>query len=230
MRAGGKIAEVGEWKRPHSYRDPMEEVEAVRKRVGIIDVSTLGKLDVVGKDAPALLDRIYTHYFSNLGVGRIRYGIICSDSGIIMDDGTVTRLADDHYYVTTGTGNIDLIEEWFRWWLVGTDMCAHVANVTPGFAAVNVAGPRARDTLQKLTDVDLSKDKFRYMRSARGQVAGVPALLLRVGFVGEAGWELHFPPRPASTSGRPCWKRVRSLASCPSGSRPSASSGWRRST
>ena len=193
VRAGGKIAEVGEWKRPHSYRDPVEEIEAVRNRVGIIDVSTLGKLDVVGKDAPALLDRIYTHYFSNLGVGRIRYGIICSDSGIIMDDGTVTRLADDHYYVTTGTGNIDLIEEWFRWWLVGTDMCAHVANVTPGFAAVNVAGPRARDTLQKLTDVDLSKDKFRYMRSARGQVAGVPTLLLRVGFVGEAGWELHFP-------------------------------------
>ena len=174
VRAGGKIAEVGQWKRPHSYRDPVEEIEAVRNRVGIIDVSTLGKLDVVGKDAPAVLDHIYTHYFSNLGVGRIRYGIICSDSGIIMDDGTVTRLADDHYYVTTGTGNIDLIEEWFRWWLVGTDMCAHVANVTPGFAAVNVAGPRARDTLQKLTDVDLSKDKFRYMRSARGQVAGVP--------------------------------------------------------
>ena len=193
VRGGGKIAEVGQWKRPHSYRDPAEEIEAVRNRVGIIDVSTLGKLDVVGKDAPALLDLVYTHYFSNLRVGRIRYGIICSDSGIIMDDGTVTRLADDHYYVTTGTGNIDLVEEWFRWWLVGTDMRAHVANVTPGFAAVNVAGPRARETLQKITDVDISKDNFRYMRSANGQVAGVPCLLLRVGFVGEAGWELHFP-------------------------------------
>ena len=150
----------------------LNEIEAVRNRVGIIDVSTLGKLDVVGKDAPALLDRVYTHYFSNLGVGRIRYGVICSDSGIIMDDGTVTRLADDHYYVTTGTGNIDLVEEWFRWWTVGTEMCAYVANVTPGFGAVNVAGPKARETLQKLTEVDLSKDKFRYMRSARGEVAG----------------------------------------------------------
>ena len=193
VRAGGKMAEVGQWKRPHSYRDPTDEVEAVRTRVGIIDVSTLGKLDVVGKDAPALLDRVYTHHFSNLRVGRVRYGIICSDSGIIMDDGTVTRLADDHYYVTTGTGNIDVVEEWFRWWMVGTGMRTHVANVTPGFAAVNVAGPRARDTLQKLTDVDLSRDKFRYMRSARGEVAGVPALFLRVGFVGETGWELHYP-------------------------------------
>ena len=193
VRAGGRMAEVGQWKRPHSYGDPIDEIKAVRNGVGIIDVSTLGKLDVVGKDAPALLDRVYTHYFSNLRVGRIRYGVICSDSGIIMDDGTVTRLAEDHYYVTTGTGNIDLVEEWFRWWVVGTGMCAHVANVTPGFGAVNVAGPKARETLQKITDVDLSRDKFRYMGSARGEVAGVPALFLRVGFVGEAGWELHFP-------------------------------------
>ena len=193
VRSGGKMAEVGQWKRPHSYGDPIDEIKAVRNGVGIIDVSTLGKLDVVGKDAPALLDRVYTHYFSNLGVGRIRYGVICSDSGIIMDDGTVTRLADDHYYVTTGTGNIDLVEEWFRWWIVGTGMCAHVANVTPGFGAVNVAGPKARKTLQKLTDMDLASDKFRYMRSARGEVAGAPTLFLRVGFVGEAGWELHFP-------------------------------------
>ena len=75
VRAGGKIAEVGEWKRPHSYRDPVEEIEAVRNRVGIIDVSTLGKLDVVGKDAPALLDRIYTHYFSNLESGGSGTGL-----------------------------------------------------------------------------------------------------------------------------------------------------------
>ena len=136
---------------------------------------------------------MYTHHFSNLRVGRIRYGVLCADNGTILDDGTVTRLADDHYFVTTTTGNVELIEEWFKWWMAGTGMCAHVTNVTSAFAAINVAGPRARDTLTKLTDVDLSPDAFRYMRSARGDVAGVPTIFLRIGFVGEAGWEVHFP-------------------------------------
>ena len=193
IEAGGHMAEVGEWKRPHSYGSPMEEARAVRERVGIIDVSTLGKLDVRGKDAPKLMDKVYTHHFSNLGVGRIRYGMICSDSGIILDDGTVTRLAEDIYYVTTGSGNIDLVEEWFRWWAAGTGMCAHVTNVTPGFCAINVAGPRARETMLKLTDVDISPEAFKYMRSASGIVAGVPSHLMRIGFVGETGWEIHIP-------------------------------------
>ena len=191
--AGGAIVEVGEWKRAHSYGSPMDEVRAVRERVGIIDVSTLGKLDVRGSDAPMLMDKVYTHYFSNLRVGRTRYGMICSDNGIILDDGIVTRLAEDRYYVTTGTGNIDLVEEWFRWWAVGTGMCVHITNLTPGLAAINVAGPRARDTLRKLTDVDLSPRAFRYMRTASGAVAGVPSLLVRIGFVGETAWEIHFP-------------------------------------
>jgi sarcosine oxidase subunit alpha len=193
LEMGARMAEVGEWKRPHSYRDVQEEVRAVRERVGIIEVSTLGKLDVRGKDAGKLLDRVYTHIFSNLPVGRIRYGMICSDSGIILDDGTVTRLAEDRFYVTTGTGNVDLVEEWFKWWVAGTGICVHVTNLTPGVAAVNVAGPRARETLSKLTDINLSPEKFKYMTSAQGQVAGVPCLLLRIGFVGETGWEVHFP-------------------------------------
>ncbi|MEE9199285.1 MAG: aminomethyltransferase family protein, partial [Dehalococcoidia bacterium] len=90
-------------------------------------------------------------------------------------------------------GNIDLVEEWFRWWVAGTGMCAHVTNVTSGSAAINVAGPRARDTLGKLTEIDLSPEGFKYMRSASGVVAGVPSLLMRIGFVGETGWEVHFP-------------------------------------
>ena len=190
---GAQMMELGPWQRPYSYGSPQEECLAVRERVGIIDVGTLGKLDVRGRDAPALLDKVYTHYLSNLRVGRIRYGILCFENGTVLDDGTVTRLADDRYFVTTTTGNIDLIEEWFKWWMAGTGMCAHVANVTGAYAAINVAGPRARDTLAKLTEVDLSPQAFRYMRSAQGDVAGVPAIFLRIGFVGETGWELHFP-------------------------------------
>ena len=192
LELGGDMVVVGEWLRPNTYGSAVEEVAAVRERVGMIDVSTLGKLEVTGLNAPTFLDRVYTNRMSNLRHGRIRYGIICSDSGIILDDGSVTRLGDD-YYVTTGTGNIDLVDEWFQQWLVGSGACVHVTNVTHGIGAFNVAGPSARDTLSKLTSVDLSSASFRYMRAATGEVAGVPATLLRMGFVGETGWEVHVP-------------------------------------
>ena len=190
---GARMVESGPWLRPHNYGSPADECIAVRERVGIIDVGTLGKLEVLGSDAGALLDRLYTHRFSDLPVGRIRYGLMTSDNGVILDDGTVTRLAGDRYFVTTTSGNADVIEEWFNWWNAGAGNHAHVVNVTAGYGAVNVAGPRARETLAKLTGIDLSTRAFRYMRSAQGDVAGVPCLLLRIGFVGEAGWELHFP-------------------------------------
>ena len=165
IELGAKMVEIGEWKRPHSYGSPQDEVMAVRERVGIIDVSTLGKLDVQGQDVPWLMDKVYTHNFSNLRPGRVRYGLMCSDAGVILDDGTVTRLDQNRYYVTTGTGNIDLVEQWFRWWTAGVRACVHIANVTHGFAAINIAGPKARETLSKLTDIDLSTDAFRYMSS-----------------------------------------------------------------
>lgn len=191
IELGAKMVEIGEWKRPHSYGSPQDEVMAVRERVGIIDVSTLGKLDVQGEDVPWLMDQIYTHNFSNLKPGRVRYGLMCSDAGVILDDGTVTRLDQNRYYVTTGTGNIDLVEQWFRWWTADSRNCAHIANVTHGFAAINIAGPRARETLSKLTNIDLSTDAFRYMSSTSGYVADIPALIMRIGFVGETGWEIH---------------------------------------
>ncbi len=190
---GARMVESGPWLRPHRYGSPADECVAVRERVGIIDVGTLGKLEVLGSDAGQLLDRLYTHRFSDLPIGRIRYGLMTSDNGVIMDDGTVARLGEERYFVTTTSGNADVIEEWFNWWNAGAGNNAHVINVTAAYGAVNVAGPRSRETLAKLTDIDLSPRAFRYMRSAQGEVAGVPCLLLRIGFVGEAGWEVHFP-------------------------------------
>ena len=201
---GALMVESGPWQRPHNYGSAHDEAIAVRQRVGIIDVSTLGKLDVQGKDVPALLDLLYTNTFSDLRVGRVRYGLMCSDNGAILDDGTVTRLAEDRFFVTTTSGNADVIEEWFKWWMVGSGPCAHVTNVTGAYGAVNVAGPKARETLSKLTDTDLAPDRFRYMRSRQGQVAGVPCLLMRIGFVGETGWELHFP----AEHGEYLWKSI----------------------
>jgi sarcosine oxidase subunit alpha len=192
-KAGAKMVELGPWWRAHNYGSPQDEALAVREHVGIIDVSTLGKLEVRGKDAGALLDRVYTHRFSNLREGRIRYGLLCGENGVIMDDGTVTRLAADHFFVTTTTTNVDVIEDWFNWWLAGTGMEVFITNVTSSYAAINVAGPNARETLARITDIDLSTDSFGYMRSKRGVVAGVSCIFLRIGFVGETGWELHFP-------------------------------------
>ena len=193
VELGARMADLGPWRRAHGYGKPQDEARAVRERVGIIDIGSLGKLDVRGDDAPALLDKVYTHRFSDLRVGRVRYGVLCRDDGAILDDGTVTRLAGDRYFVTTTTGNLELIEQWFRWWTAGTGARAYVTDITSAYASINVAGPRARETLARLTDLDLSPRKFRYMRARRGDVAGVPAILLRIGFVGETGWELHFP-------------------------------------
>jgi sarcosine oxidase subunit alpha len=188
-----KWMDMGEWKRPYIYSSVEEEYKAVRERVGIIDVSTLGRLDLKGTDASKLLDFIYTHNFSTLKPGKSRYGVICDDAGIILDDGTVTRLSEDHYFVTTTTGNVDFVEQWMTWWATTLGLDAHVTNVTAGLAAVNVAGPKARELLKKLTAIDLSTEAFPYMNGAEGLIAGVPCIMLRIGFVGETGWEIHFP-------------------------------------
>jgi sarcosine oxidase subunit alpha len=191
MRA--KMMDMGVWKRPLMYADTSEEYDAVRNRAGIIDVSTLGKLSVVGRDASVLLDKVYTHWFSNLKPGRIRYGMMCDETGAILDDGTVARLASDRYYITTTTGNAEFVEQWMKWWTASSGWCAHILNLTAANAAVNLAGPEARTIIAKLTDIDVTQAAFPYMAAREGTVAGIPALLLRIGFVGETGWEIHFP-------------------------------------
>jgi len=188
-----QMMDMGEWKRPYVYTSVEEEYKSVREAVGVIDVGTLGRLVVQGKDAPALLDFVYTNVFSKLQPGKSRYGVICDDTGVILDDGTVTRLSEDRYFITTTTGNIDFVEQWLTWWATTLRLEAEVTNLTAGLAAVNVAGPKARELLSKVTNVALSNEAFPYMNSAEGLVAGVPAILLRIGFVGETGWEIHFP-------------------------------------
>ena len=165
----------------------------MRERVGLIDLSTLGKLDVKGADAGKLLDKVYTNRLSDLRMGRARYSVLCDDAGIILDDGTISRLADDHFFITTTTGNLEFVHQWLEWWVPGNGWCVHVTNVTGGYAAVNVAGPHARALLQPLTGCDLRTRAFPYMACREAEVAGVPCLLLRIGFVGETGWEIHFP-------------------------------------
>jgi sarcosine oxidase subunit alpha len=191
---GARIFWTGAWRRPHSYTpDPEAEAQRVHESIGLIDVSTLGKILVKGPDAGAFLDRLYPNRFSDLRVGRIRYGVLLNDAGRITDDGTVARLADDEYYVTTTSTGADAVFEWFGWWLAVWHMDVELANVTGAVAAINAAGPDARKLMEKLCDVDVSNEAFAYLDAKHAHVAGVPALILRIGFVGELGYEIHFP-------------------------------------
>ncbi len=190
---------AGNWRRPEYYARTGEtraisiarEVEAVRKRVGLIDVGTLGKLEIYGSQAGEFLDRVYAGKFSNLRVGMTRYGLMLDESGVIIDDGVIARLsADSFYFTTTTSGSATVFRELLRWnALWGLD-CALV-NVTGHRAAFNFAGPASRELLQTLTACDLAESAFPYLAVREAEVAGVPVRLMRVGFVGEWGYEIH---------------------------------------
>jgi sarcosine oxidase subunit alpha len=215
--AGATIQWAGPWKRPYAYGDaPEDEVRAVHESLGVIDVSTLGKLLVEGPEAVELLERLYPNRFEDLKPGRIRYGVLTTDGGRIMDDGTIARLADDLFYVTTTSTGADAVTAWFEWWNAVWGYEAEILNVTGALAAVNLAGPRARDALQRLTEADLSGDEFRYLDAREIVVAGVPTLALRIGFVGELGYELHFP----SPAGEYLWDRLVAEGARPFGLEP----------
>ncbi len=191
--AGATFMWAGDWRRPHHYTSPEEEVDAVRHRVGLIDVSTLGKFRIVGPQAVDLLERLYPNRFADLAVGRVRYGVMLNDEGVILDDGAVVRIEDDEFFVTVTTGNTAALERWITWWLADWRLDVHVLNVTGAFAALNLAGPNARPVMERLTQADTSAAGFPYMSGRRIDVAGVPALVLRIGFVGEMGYEIHVP-------------------------------------
>jgi sarcosine oxidase, subunit alpha len=190
---GANVMWAGDWRRAYDYGDPKAEAMAVHNAAGLIDVSTLGKLIVRGPDAGEFLDRLYPNRFSNLKDGRIRYGVITSDSGRVMDDGTICRLDDDSFYVTTTSSGAGAIYDWFTWWLADWQLDVHITDVTQGLSAINLAGPRAREIMGRVTELDCSAEGFTYLDGKQAEVAGVPCLILRIGFVGEVGYEIHCP-------------------------------------
>jgi sarcosine oxidase subunit alpha len=192
---------AGVWQRPEYYALPgVERIDcirgealAVRNAVGIIDVGTLGKLEVIGPDAAEFLERAYISKYAGLKVGMTRYAVMCDETGVVIDDGVVARLADDHFYFTTTTsGAATIYRELARLNTIWKLDCG-IVNHTGAFAAVNLAGPKARGVLGKLTDLDLSGTTFPYLGLRETTVAGIPARLMRVGFVGEWGYEIHVP-------------------------------------
>lgn len=192
---------AGIWRRPAYYGDPInrdkiiqQESIMVRNAVGIIDVSTLGGLEIRGPDAAEFVNRIYTFAFLKQPIGKTRYAVLTNEQGVVVDDGVACRIAEDHFYITATTSGVDgVYREMTKWnaqWRLNVD----IANVTSAFSAVNVAGPLARKVLEKVcTDVDFSNEAFPYLGYREGMLKGIPVRLLRVGFVGELGYEIHMP-------------------------------------
>ena len=180
LEAGAQMLQAGAWYRPAYYRgagkDDAEgreqaiaaEVTQVRTNVGLVDVSTLGGLELRGPDAGEFLNRFYTFGFVKQPVGRARYALLCNEAGVVIDDGVACRLHQQHYYVTATTGGVDRVYQQMLKWNAQWRMDVDIANVTSAYAGVNIAGPNARAVLQTLVDnLDLSADAFPTWVSAR---------------------------------------------------------------
>ena len=193
---GAKPILAGQWIRSEHYGDPQAEVKNVRSNVGIIDVTPLGKLDLQGTDVPKLLNLLYTNKWSKLAVGSVRYGMMCAEDGVVLDDGVTGRLEENRWLMTTTSSGAGTIWEWAENWLQTEhpDWEVHVTPVTTAFTSINIAGPKARDLLGRLTNVDLDPESFQYMQVRRGTVAGIDdCIMWRIGFTGELSYEVHVP-------------------------------------
>lgn len=200
-KLGGTMMPAGAWMRPAYYGPEASsekyiaaEAEAVRNNVGLIDVSTLGKIEVMGPDAARFLDRVYLTTHSSQQTGRSRYAIRCSNDGSIVDDGVICRFGDDNFYVTTTSGQATPSYRHMTWLNAQWQMNVQITNVTGAYGAINIAGPKSRDVVLKITtDIDFSSEAFPYIACRSGTLAGAPVRIVRVGFVGELGYELHVP-------------------------------------
>jgi len=201
LEAGAQMVLAGVWLRPAYYgpkgerdRCMSEESLNVRNNVGLIDISTLGGIEVRGPDAGEFLNRIYTFAYVKQQIGRSRYVAMTNEQGVVIDDGVACRFHEHLYYVTATTGGVDRVYQNMLHWNAQWRLDVDIGHVTNAWCGVNIAGPRSRDVLTKLcTDVDLLAEGFPYMGVREGRVAGIPARLLRVGFVGELGYEVHVP-------------------------------------
>jgi sarcosine oxidase subunit alpha len=193
LELGARLDWSGSWKRPFNYGDTAEEYRAVREHVSLMDVSTLGKFLVAGRDATTLVDRVYPCRIENLAPGRSRYMLALDEAGYVMDDGMICALEDGTHYITSTSGGADRMEAWLRNWTDRWDLHVHVVNQTPMLGAINVAGPRARDLLSRLCDDPIDRESLPHMAHREITVAGVPCRAIRVGFVGELSFELHHP-------------------------------------
>jgi len=201
---GGLMIETGLWMRPRCYVRAGEtpdqavrrEAAHIRNAVGLVDVSTLGKIDVQGPDATEFLQRAYANAWANLPVGKARYGIMLREDGMVFDDGTTSRIADDRYFMTTTTANAAAVLMHLEYLLqiVWPELRVQVTSETDQWAAMALAGPRARTVLARVAEgLDVSDASLPFMGVREGSIAGVPARIFRISFSGELAYEINTP-------------------------------------
>ncbi|WP_416897180.1 MAG: sarcosine oxidase subunit alpha family protein [Minwuia sp.] len=206
---------VGDWLRARAYPKNGESFEqavqreslAARTSAGILDASTLGKIDIRGKDAATFLNRVYTNAWKGLKVGHCRYGLMLGEDGMVSDDGVTARLAEDHFHMTTTTGGaagvLRTLEDYLQteW----PDLDVWLTTTTEQWAVAAVAGPNARDIVEKVIDgVDLSEEAFPFMTWQDASMGGIPVRIFRISFSGETSFEINIP----ATYGLWMWEQL----------------------
>ncbi|QDW37240.1 sarcosine oxidase subunit alpha [Bradyrhizobium sp. KBS0727] len=212
---GAVFEDVSLWKRAHYFPQPGEdmhaavarECKATRQAVGIFDATTLGKIEVVGRDAAELMNRIYTNAWTKLEPGRLRYGVMLREDGFVMDDGVVGRMAPDRFHITTTTGGaprvLAMMEDYIQteW----PDLDVWLTSTTEEWAVIAVQGPLARKVLEPLVEgIEMSREAMPHMSVREGKICGVPTRLFRVSFTGELGFEVNVP----AGYGRAVWEAI----------------------
>lgn len=212
---GAEWENVGQWQRPRYYSQPFETMQdavnreclAVRNGVGILDASTLGKIDIQGRDAAEFLNRIYSNGFLKLAPGKCRYGVMLKEDGMIFDDGVTACLDENHYLMFTTTGGAAAVLAWLELWqqTEWPELDVFFTSVTDHWATATVTGPNARRVIAKVCDdIDLDKDAFKFMDWRDGTVAGVQARVFRISFTGELSFEVNV----AAHYGRYLWEQL----------------------
>jgi sarcosine oxidase, subunit alpha len=199
---GAEFEPVGQWLRPWYFPRPGEDLHqavrreglAVRRGVGIMDASTLGKIDICGKDVREFLNRVYANAWTQLAPGKCRYGLMLDENGMVMDDGVTACISDQHFAMTTTTGGAARVLTWLEKWhqTEWPDLDVYMTSVTDHWATAAVVGPKSRQVLAKIcSDIDLSPSAFKFMDWREGTVAGVPARVFRISFSGELAFEVN---------------------------------------
>ena len=215
IKKGAMFEMVGQWYRPWYFPEPGEDMHqavqrectAARESLAMMDASTLGKIDIQGKDSREFLDRVYTNNWSKLAVGKCRYGIMCNEKGMVIDDGVSACLADDHFLMTTTTGGAASVYSTLEMWLQTewSDLDVKLTSVTDHFSTIAVVGPNARKLMRLLnSDINFDKDAFKFMDWRQGTVCGVEARVMRISFSGELAYEINV----RSNYGAYLWQQI----------------------
>lgn len=202
VKNNAKFEDVGQWKRAWYYpKDEESMADAIRREclatrnsVGIFDASTLGKIDIQGKDAREFISRVYTNAWAKLAVGKCRYGLMCGEDGMVFDDGVTACLAEDHFLMTTTTGGAAHVLSWLEMYhqTEWPDLQVYLNSVTDNWSTITISGPKARHLLSEVCDdINLDKSEFKFMDWRQGTVAGVPARVFRISFTGELSYEIN---------------------------------------